>query len=254
MKTNLKWTSLIAVALVVMVLFSSTAFAQEPEREPAKPPAQQIVWLALLAETLDMSVEELKAELKAGKTVEELATEQGLTLADVATDLYERAVERLDAAVAEGKLTQDKADEMEARLVKRRDACVDDGQCKLFPARKPVKQKVAQQLLQSLHVIAKNVDMNIFEVLRAFEAGSSLEEIALEQGSSLNGIADALYDAGAEKVEAALADGKFTQEQADNILARLADHRDDCANEGQCLLLPRQNKVTPIVKTTRPQL
>ncbi len=239
MKTIWKWTKLSALLLVFTILFTGAALAQGPEEESAQASGKQAVWVKLLAETLDMSVDELRDELKAGKTVEELAAEQGLTMSDIAKVLYDDAVERLDAAVAEGKLTQEKAEQIETRLAERRDACVNDGNCKLPQRRTQLKQQAERYLLQSLRLTAKSVDMNIFELLREFEAGNSLAEIALQQGESLEVIANALYNAGVEKVERGLSDGKLTQDQADKILARLTDRRDVCANEGQCLPLPK---------------
>lgn len=127
---------------------------------------------------------------------------------------------------------------IETRLAKRRDVCVSEGNGKLIRRRKQLKQRAERLLLQSLRLTAKSVDMNILGLLREFEAGNSLAEIALRQGKSLDDIADTLYNAGAEKVERSLANGKLTQNQADKILARLTKRRDACANEGQCLPLP----------------
>ena len=239
MKIIWKWAKLSALLLVFTIFFTGTALAQGPEEESAQASSKQAVWMELLAETLDMPVDDLRDDLKAGKTVEELAAEQGLAMSDIANALYTAAVERLDAAVAEGKLTQEKADRIEARLAERRDACVNEGDCKLSQRRKQLKQQAERLLLQSLRLTAKSVDMNIFGLLREFEAGNSLAEIALQQGKSLDDIADALYNAGVKKVERGLSDGKLTQDQADKILARLTDRRDACANEGQCLALPR---------------
>ncbi len=240
MKTILKWAKLSALLFVFTIFFTGTALAQGPEEESAQASSKQAVWMELLAETLDMSVDDLRDNLRAGKTVEELATRQGLTMSNVANTLYTAAVERLDAAVAEGNLTQEKADQIEARLADYRDACVNDGDCALPRKVKQNRKKQAERLLlQSLRLTAKSVDMNIFGLLREFEAGNSLAEIALKQGKSLDDIADALYNAGTEKVERRLANGKLTQEQADKLLARLAERRDACANEGQCLALPR---------------
>ena len=242
MKTIWKWAKLSALLLVFTIFFTGAALAQGPEEESAQTSGKQAGWMELLAETLDMPVVDLKDDLKAGKTVEDLAAEQGLTMNDIANALYAAAVERLDAAVAEGNLTQEKADQLEARLAERRDACVNDGDCALPQRRSRLKKQAERLLWQSLRLTAKNLDMTVFGLLREFEAGNSLAEIALQQGKSLDDIADALYNAGVEKVERGLANGNLTQEQADKILARLTDRRDACANEGQCLPLPRPKK------------
>ena len=66
-----------------------------------------------LAEALGMTVEELQAELEAGKTIAEIAEEQGIDLGAFA---LEQAAERLAQAVEDGKLTQEEADEKLAEI------------------------------------------------------------------------------------------------------------------------------------------
>ncbi len=66
----------------------------------------------LLAEALDMTVDELVAALSDGQTVAELAEAQGLDLADVAAAVVAPHVERVQQAVADGYLTQEQADWM----------------------------------------------------------------------------------------------------------------------------------------------
>ncbi len=60
-----------------------------------------------LAEQLGMTVDELKAELKAGKTITELAEEKGV---DLKAAQIETMKERIQQAVEDGTLTQEQAD------------------------------------------------------------------------------------------------------------------------------------------------
>ena len=69
------------------------------------PPGDQ-EWLA---EQLGMTVDELQAELEAGKTIAELAEEKGVDL-DAAR--IEAMKERIQQAVEDGKMTQEQADWM----------------------------------------------------------------------------------------------------------------------------------------------
>lgn len=70
-----------------------------------------------LAEALGMSVEELTAELKGGKTLKQLAQEKGKE--QVARDVILKLLKgRLDQAVASGRITQQQADQLLDRLRK----------------------------------------------------------------------------------------------------------------------------------------
>lgn len=58
-------------------------------------------------------------------------------------------------------------------------------------------------------------------VKAGFEADKSLAEIAAENGVDVDEIVKVMVDAKTERIEQAVADGKLTQEKADEILAEL---------------------------------
>jgi len=66
--------------------------------------------LDILAEVLDMTPEEIFAELEAGKTIAEIAAEQGVELAELVDALIAPHAEALAQAVEDGRLTQEQAD------------------------------------------------------------------------------------------------------------------------------------------------
>jgi polyhydroxyalkanoate synthesis regulator phasin len=68
--------------------------------------------LSTLAESLGIDEDELRSELQDGKTIAEIAEEQGVDVQDVIDDIVAAQRERLDEAVADGDLTQDEADEI----------------------------------------------------------------------------------------------------------------------------------------------
>jgi len=68
------------------------------------------------AEALGMTTDELKAQLQDGKTLAEIATDQGVDRQALVDALVASATERIDQAVADGKVTQEKADELKAKL------------------------------------------------------------------------------------------------------------------------------------------
>ena len=74
------------------------------------------VGLDVAAEKLGMSREDLVTELRSGKSLADVAGEKGVSVEDLTAALKAEAVERLDAAVADGRLTQAEADEKKAVL------------------------------------------------------------------------------------------------------------------------------------------
>ncbi len=247
MKFKLKLMAIVGSVILAATVFTGAVFAQEPVQPPPQPPIGQQgqppvrpprnrgALLEPIAEALGMSVDDLKAELKAGQRLEDIAAEQGVSMADIANAVYDYAADRVASAVADGKLTQDQADKILGRLQERRDACVEEDQCHLFAPKNPRPQLGTKQIIEMGKVIADTLNMEPRELLQALRAGQTLEEIAAEQGVSMQDIADAVYNDALERLNNAVADGKLTQDQADKIQARLDAQRDKCVNDGKCL-------------------
>ncbi len=66
--------------------------------------------ITTVAETLDMTPQELLAELRDGRSIAEIAAEQGVDTQTIVDALMDQLREKLDEAVANGRLTQERAD------------------------------------------------------------------------------------------------------------------------------------------------
>lgn len=71
---------------------------------------------AAIAEALGMTVAELDAAKEAGKTLAQLAEEKGITLEDIEEAAKAAAIEQINQAVVDGKLTQEEADTWITRI------------------------------------------------------------------------------------------------------------------------------------------
>lgn len=80
-----------------------------------------------VAALLELDVDELGDRLRSGSTLAEVAAEQGVEVSSVVDLIVEHMTERLDAAVADGRITQERADERAAELVDRVQTRVEDG-------------------------------------------------------------------------------------------------------------------------------
>ena len=127
-----KWTlvAVVVVLLVAVAALASVALAQGPTEEygsgyrmgPGNALGRASFgmgprWggsenspIAVIAEKLGMTTEELIAELQAGKTVAQVAEERGVALDTIVDALVALHAERLAEAVAAGRLTQEQAD------------------------------------------------------------------------------------------------------------------------------------------------
>lgn len=75
--------------------------------------------LELAAETLGLTVDELRTALREGDTLAQVAEEQGVAVEDLVDALVAAAEERLAEAVADGRITEERADEMAATISER---------------------------------------------------------------------------------------------------------------------------------------
>ena len=68
------------------------------------------------AKVLGMTPDALRAELKSGKSVAEVAQSKNISVADVENALVKDADTKIESWVSAGKLTQDKATKIEAKV------------------------------------------------------------------------------------------------------------------------------------------
>ena len=135
--------------------------------------------------------------------------------------------DRIDAAVAAGKITKAQGDAMKARTA--------EGGVPLFGGGRhhgggfghsgPGHGGPA-----SLDAAAKYLGLTEAQLHTQLESGKTLAEIAKAQGKTVDGLEKALTAATKTKLDAAVKAGAITQAQADDLLKRATDHLDDLVN------------------------
>ncbi len=242
---NKKWFFVIGMVLVLSLGVVGVTMAQGPDAPQGQPSGQRAPhpkanMLEPVAELLGMSVDDLTAELKGGKKLEDVVTEHGKTMADVANVVYDAAVQALNDAVTNGKITQEQADTIQARLQERRDACVNDGNCQLRPPARSLRNRVNpramfNQVMETGLNLADALNLDPRDMLQAFRDGTSLQDLATQQGVSMDDIALTITAPLKERLDQALQDGKITQDQYDKAMERLQTYQDKCASDGKCM-------------------
>ncbi len=170
----------------------------------------------LLADELGVTVEDMEAAYDAVKEAVQaedgrpdrdevealLAAELGVTVAelDAAQDVVQEAM--LAQLVEDGVLTQEELDEM-------------------------LEMQALRQLGQEIFsrddakaIIAEQLGLTVEELAAAREDGARISELAEEQGLDMETLQTAVSDARTAAIEAAVADGTLTQDQADILLSQ----------------------------------
>jgi 3-hydroxyacyl-CoA dehydrogenase len=184
--------------------------------------------LDIIAEVLGMTADEVREALASGQIIAELAEAQGVPLQDVADALVAAEAERLQQAVEDGRLTQEEADERIARMEGNTLERLESGERGpggpggMGGPGKPGGPRGLHG--EDLDVVAEALGMTPEEVREAVSDGQTIAQLAEAQGVPPQDVADALVAAEAERLQQAVEDGRLTQEEADERIARMEEN------------------------------
>jgi reverse gyrase len=170
---------------------------------------------------------QVRAQLEAGKSLAQVATGQGKTVAGLETAIYNAAKADLDQAVAAGTIT---AAQESARLADVKgdlDAIVN--RTGPPPGRGgPGHGGPGHAAIGA--AVATYVGLTDAQVRAQLEAGKSLAQIATGQGKTVAGLETAIYNAAKADLDQAVAAGRITAAQESARLAELKAHLDEIVN------------------------
>jgi polyhydroxyalkanoate synthesis regulator phasin len=185
---------LIVVAAVAALGVAAVAVAQEGAGGGSAADA----WTAKVAEKLGVTEDELAAAMK------------------------DAQFELIDEAVAEGRITQEQADAIKARA---------EESGNYFPHRPGVDGKRACLAVKfTVRAAAEVLGMEHEALVEALQSGQSLAEIAEAQGMNVEDFKAALLEQAQEDLDALVAEGKLTQDQADRLHQAFSEHIDQIVN------------------------
>jgi hypothetical protein len=110
-----------------------TLMERVPDRDgPHRRPLRRLLhgirgMIGSAAEALGMERTELAERLRAGETVAEVATEQGIDIQVVSAAILADANARVDEAVANGRIEEARADEIKSRIATRTESFLTEG-------------------------------------------------------------------------------------------------------------------------------
>jgi polyhydroxyalkanoate synthesis regulator phasin len=144
------------------------------------------------------------------------------------TAALEKALEdRVDAAVAAGRLTKQQGDELKQRI--------ESGEVPFFagPGGGPGFGHVfggPHMFLHGLDAAATYLDLTEDQLQSRLRSGKTLAEIAKAQNKSVDGLKDALVRQAQDRLDQAVKDGRLSKAQEQQILSGLKQHVDDLVN------------------------
>jgi urease accessory protein UreF len=150
--------------------------------------------------------------------VNDAAKQLGVTPSALTAALKKALENRVDAAVAAGRLTKAQGEELKQRI--------ESGDLPLFfgPRGGP------HEHLGELDAAASYLGLTEEQLETQLENGKSLAQVANDRGKSVDGLIQALVDQATKRLDAAVAAGRLTKAQEQQILVGLKQRITDFVN------------------------
>jgi CRISPR/Cas system-associated endoribonuclease Cas2 len=150
--------------------------------------------------------------------VNDAAKQLGVTPSALSSALKKALENRVDAAVAAGELTKAQGDELKQRI--------ESGALPLFfgPRGGP------HEHFGELDAAASYLGLTEAQLETQLESGKSLAQVAKDRGKSVDGLIQALVDQATKRLDAAVAAGRLTKAQEQQILSGLKQRITDFVN------------------------
>lgn len=141
--------------------------------------------------------------------------------------IEEATIERIDAAVAAGKITKEEGEALKDR------ARSGDAPAVLPGFGPPPKGPLPGFLPGSdlMETAAAHLEMDAVDVRKALRYGKSLADLAKDKGKSVDGLRQALRDELRKDADEAVDDGTLRRKQADRIVEKLSTHVDELVEQ-----------------------
>ncbi|MBL8153904.1 MAG: hypothetical protein JNM70_06955 [Anaerolineae bacterium] len=210
----------ISAVLLLMVVGTAVAAPGDPAgpREPGQRPALRAVMNAVLAET-GLTVQEVREQLADGQTLAAVIEANGGSVQNVIDAAVSAATEQINQAVANGRMTQEQADQLLAELPDVITRAVN-GELAAQGDRGPLARASERILVRAA---ADATGLEPSAIVEQVRAGQTLAEVITANGGSVEAVVSAAVTEATAEINQAVADGKMTQERADQLISRLPE-------------------------------
>jgi hypothetical protein len=174
---------------------------------------------ALAADQLGAPQQESQA------VVNDAAKQLGVTPGALSSALKKALENRVDAAVAAGRITKAQGDELKQRI--------ESGDFPIFGGPGLDRHHAFGMFGRGLDSAASYLGLTEDQLRTQLESGKTLAEVAKAQNKSVDGLVDAIVADAKQKLDAAVKSGRITKSQESSILSDLKSHVTNFVNGTQ---------------------
>jgi uncharacterized protein YidB (DUF937 family) len=181
-----------------------------------------------IADLIGVEVDALGDWLQSGGTLAEVATENGVDPSAVVDLMVADANDRIDRAVANGRIDADDADAKRAEVEERITTLVNEGR----PER-PGREARQERRQESAQEMADLIGVDADALTEWLRNGGTLAEIAEQNGVDPDAVVDLIVENMTERVDQAVENGRIDPDDVADVLAGIEERATTRVNEGR---------------------
>ena len=165
------------------------------------------------AATIGISPDDLRNQVRGGKTIAQVATEHGVDPANVVNAIVAALTQQIDQKAAAGTIDAGRAEQAKQKLPDVASRFVNE-----------TKQRRGHRVLKdAVQAAAKEIGVSVEELKDARKSGKSIAQVAKDHNKSVDDVVKAVVKAATSDVDQAVKDGKLDSQKADQIKQKLPD-------------------------------
>lgn len=173
--------------------------------------------LATAAEAIGISHADLRAQLRDGKTVAQVAQEHHVDPQKVIDAMVVKASARIDEAVANGKLDASRAATLKQKLPDAASKLVN----REFKGRHPKARRVARR--SAVRTAADTIGIETRALVQEVRGGTTVAQVAQAHNVDPQKVIDAVVAKAKDRIDEAVTNGKITADRANALTQRVTE-------------------------------
>jgi uncharacterized protein YidB (DUF937 family) len=190
-----------------------------------------------VTEVLGLSADELREALGDDTSLADVAAAQGVPVEDLVAALVAAGQERIDDAVASGKIDDERAAEASAGLAERVEELVNSTRAERVEERgerrSERQERRGERREATSEALQEVLGLSGEEIREALSGGATVADLAEQQGVSVDEVSAALVAEATERLDAAVEEGKVDADRAAEMLESLEERVDDLIENGR---------------------
>jgi ribosomal protein S20 len=167
------------------------------------------------AATIGVAPDDLRSQIKAGKTIAQVATEHGVDPANVVNAVIAALSQQIDQAAAQGTLDANRAAQAKQKL--------PDFVNRFVNKTKAGKGGGHRFLKSAVKAAAKEIGISEADLKKALKDGKTIAQVAKDHDKSVDDVVNAVVKAAKSDIDQAVKDGKLDSKRADELKKKLPD-------------------------------